>query len=113
MSDVMLTTSDNKWNPFTHFDEWYALDEYEKHYCTSGLIGRYSSDLYGESDQEQEEDRVQAIRKILELFPFGPIGVEDDPKKDPVVYELIDKDGTRTKQTDFEQCLKLLSLSNE
>lgn len=110
MSDVMLTTSDNDWNPYTNFDEWYTFDEHEKHYCTSGLIGRYSSDLYGESDQEQEADRVQAIKKILELFPFGPIGVDDNPNKEQIVYELISKDGNRTKQTDLNRCLSLLGL---
>lgn len=108
MSDVMLTTSDNPWNPYNNFDEWFTFDEGKK-YCTSGLIGRYSSDLYGESDQEQEKDRAQAIQKVLELFPFGPIGFENSPNKDPILYELIEKNGLRTKQTDLKKCIKLLA----
>lgn len=111
MSDVMLTTSDNPWNPYNNFDEWFTFDESKK-YCTSGLMARYSSDLYGESEQEQEEDRVQAMQKVLELFPFGPIGIEDEPNKDPIVYELIEKNGNRTKQTNVKDCLKLLNRSN-
>jgi hypothetical protein len=35
MSNVMLTTIDNPFNPFDNWDEWYAYDE-AKGYCTSG-----------------------------------------------------------------------------
>ena len=109
MADVMLTTSDNVWNPFTNFAEWYTLDEQRK-YCTSGLIARYMSSSYDESDQEQRDDRAQAILRVLELFPFGPIGFENDANNNPIVYELIDEEGKRTKQTELETCMELLGL---
>lgn len=109
MADVMLTTSDNDWNPFTNFSEWYTLDEQRK-YCTSGLIARYMRSSYEESDDEQRFQRAQAIFKVLELFPFGPIGFENDSKNEPIVYELIQEDGKRTKQTDLAACRALLDL---
>lgn len=110
MADVMLTTSDNVWNPFTNFSEWYTLDEQRK-YCTSGLIARYMSSSYDESEQDQNYNRAQAILKVLELFPFGPIGFESDSDGKPIVYELIEENGKRTNQADMKECLDLLGLS--
>ena len=105
----MLTTSDNVWNPFSNFSEWYTLDEQRK-YSTSGLIARYMHASYEESEAEQKHERAQAILKVLELFPFGPIGFDKDANDQPIVYELIEEDGTRTKQTDMKACLDLLGL---
>lgn len=39
--DVMLTTKDNPYDPFTQFDEWYLYDELNGHH-TCGLIDRLS-----------------------------------------------------------------------
>lgn len=52
-ADVMLTTVDNPWNPFTHFDEWREYDE-SSGYHTLALLGRVtvSSDEMSESDQD-------------------------------------------------------------
>ena len=36
---VMLTTKDNPYDPFTQWDDWYAFDE-EQGYCTSGYLAR-------------------------------------------------------------------------
>lgn len=111
MTDVILTTSDNPYNPFTHWDEWYTFDEGKK-YCTCGLIARFSDDNYGDSESEQKDERVQAVARVLELFPFGPIGIENDTRNNPIVYELIDKDENRTKQTDVNACAALLGLNS-
>ena len=110
MKEVMLTTSDNVWNPFTNFSEWYTLDE-QRRYCTSGLIARYMRASYEESDEEQKFQRAQAILRVLELFPFGPIGFENDEKGEPIMYELIEENGKRTKQTDMKGCLAILGLN--
>lgn len=104
MPDAMLTTSDNPWNPFTHWNEWYTFDESKK-YCTCGLIARFTNVSYDESEQEQEDDGVQAINRVLELFPFGPVGFENDSRKQPIVYELINKEGKRTKQTEIQSTI--------
>ena len=52
-SDIMLTTVDNPWNPFTQFDEWNEYDESSGYY-TLALLGRVtiSSDELSETDQE-------------------------------------------------------------
>lgn len=50
---VMLTTVDNPWNPFTHYDDWLAYDE-AMGYFTNSLLARVtiSSDELSEADQD-------------------------------------------------------------
>ena len=52
MDEYMLTTIDNPYNPFTHWDEWYTYDE-ASGYHTSGLLARVAitSDELSETDQ--------------------------------------------------------------
>lgn len=53
MDDYMLSTEDNPYNPFTHFDEWNAWDERAGYYSLS-LLARVivTSDELSEADQE-------------------------------------------------------------
>ena len=66
----MLTTIDNPFNPFTHFDEWFAFDE-EKGYHTCSYLAR----IIKTSDELSETDIIlaqeQAIDEILELNVLG------------------------------------------
>jgi hypothetical protein len=49
----MLTTTDNPYNPFTHFDEWYTFDM-AKHHNTTSFLARVvlTSDELSEADQD-------------------------------------------------------------
>lgn len=51
MAKVMLSTKDNPYNPFTHFDEWYRFD-LEKGYDSSGFLARIArtSDVFTEEE---------------------------------------------------------------
>lgn len=64
MAKHMLTTVDNPYNPFTHWDEWWAFD-IAHGYHTSGLLARIArnSDELSESDQEWANE--SAIDEIL------------------------------------------------
>lgn len=57
--DRMLTTTDNPWSPFTHFNEWREYDE-SSGYHTLALLGRIAitSDEMSESDQEVAIDNA-------------------------------------------------------
>lgn len=100
---MILTTTDNPWNPFTNWDEWYAYDEDKAHpYCTSGLVALYSSVDANESDMEQDDDTVRAIARVLELFPLGPLGYENDAKGEPILYAIAYEDGTIKKQNEID-----------
>lgn len=64
MAEFMLTTVDNPYNPFTHYDEWLAYDE-RLGYGTSQLLARVliTSDELSEADQSVAIDN--AINEIV------------------------------------------------
>ena len=51
--DVMLTTVDNPYSPFTHWEEWVGYDQAAGHHSLA-LLGRVVvvSDELSEADQE-------------------------------------------------------------
>lgn len=53
MSEVMLTTVDNPFDPFTEFDEWNAFDKAKGYYSCSllGRIAQTSNDLSSEENE--------------------------------------------------------------
>lgn len=64
-NETMLTTTDNPFNPFTNWEEWFAWDQ-KAGYNTPAFLARVvrtSSDL-SEADQEQAVD--DAIDEIIE-----------------------------------------------
>lgn len=63
MADVMLTTIDNPYNPFTEWNEWLQFD-LAMGYDTSGYLARVTitSDELSESDQDWAiEDAIDEI----------------------------------------------------
>lgn len=62
--EVMLTTLDNPYNPFTEFDEWFAFDENEG-YHSSALLARITVTSDDISESEQVSDYEDAINEIV------------------------------------------------
>ena len=62
--DVMLTTIDNPWNPFTHYDEWFAFDA-AAGYHTPALLARVTVSSNELSEYDQEQDIIRAIDTIV------------------------------------------------
>ena len=61
MEVLMLTTTDNPYDPFTQFDEWFAFDE--RHgYHTCGYIDRIAKS----SSELSPEDQIYAINSAIE-----------------------------------------------
>ena len=58
--EFALTTTDNPWSPFTHFEEWYAFDTTEKHYHTNSYVARmtYTSHILSDELNDKEIERV-------------------------------------------------------
>jgi len=70
MKQVMLTTKDNPFNPFTQYEEWKVFDE-DKGYFTNNYLARIvrtSNDL---SEADQEAAINTAIDEIVELNILG------------------------------------------
>ena len=70
MKEVMLTTIDNPFDPFTQFDEWKAFDE-QKGYFTCAYLARIvkTSDELSEADEDLAIE--QAIDEIVRLNVLG------------------------------------------
>ena len=66
----MLTTIDNPFNPFTHFDEWFAFDE-EKGYHTCQFLARISRASSDMSDSDYERETERAIDEIVKFNVRG------------------------------------------
>ena len=66
----MLTTIDNPFNPFTHFDEWFAFDE-EKGYHTCQFLARISRASSDMSDSDYEREYERAIDEIVKFNVRG------------------------------------------
>ncbi len=63
MTDAMLTTVDNPYNPFTDWDEWYAFDTREG-YNSLSLLARVciaSDELSDDDVDEAVDDAVDEI----------------------------------------------------
>jgi hypothetical protein len=72
MAQHMLTTTDNPFNPFTHFDEWRSYDEVIGH-NTLAFLARIviTSDELSEADESAAiEDAIDEIVKenVLGLY---------------------------------------------
>ena len=70
MNDVMLTTIDNPFDPFTQWDEWKRFDEDMQYYTCEYLarIAKTSDDL---SDADNELAIEDAINEIVSLNILG------------------------------------------
>ncbi len=79
MTEHMLSTSDNPWNPWTHLDEWQRFDE-ASGYHTLGYLARIirTSDELSEADQSLAYE--QAIDEILEFNLTGNYIKVPDPQ---------------------------------
>lgn len=86
MDDYMLTTEDNPYNPFTHFDEWNAWDVRAGYHSLS-LLARIivtSSEL-SEADQDLAyQDAVDEILKenIIGIYKRVPNPSTSKPSSD-------------------------------
>ena len=68
--EVMLTTLDNPYNPFTEWNEWYAFDE-SAGYCTCGYIARIAKTSTDYTDDEVNAAYNEAIDEILKENILG------------------------------------------
>jgi hypothetical protein len=60
----MLTTSDNPWNPFSNYDEWYTWDTTHG-YNTSSFLARITKTSVDLSDADYERAIEDAIEDAV------------------------------------------------
>ena len=67
---VMLTTTDNPFNPFEDFSKWFLYDT-EKGYNSCAYLARIARTSEQLSDNENLEEIERAIDEIIELDFLG------------------------------------------
>lgn len=67
--DYMLTTYDNKFNPFDDFVRWWKEDLRLGHNCC-GLLAREAQTSDVASDEVNEREIDRAMNEIVSLFPM-------------------------------------------
>lgn len=75
----MLSTSDNPWNPWTHFNEWQAWDQLNG-YHTLPYLARITTSSDDLSDADQELAVEIAIEEIIRLNINGMYVAVPEPK---------------------------------
>lgn len=85
-TDILLTTKDNPYNPFTQYDDWKYFDEKTRHYNTEAYIAREVGMLDPDiSEKELAHERMKAFKEIIKLN--DEIGFD--------VYVLISREGKK------------------
>lgn len=64
ITEYMLTTVDNPYDPFTQWDEWFAWDQ-AAGYHTPGLLARVARTSTDLSDADQQLAIQQAINEVV------------------------------------------------
>lgn len=70
MKETLLTTIDNPYNPFTHWDEWYEYDT-QMGYNTCQYLARVAVTFDGMTDEEESQAIDDAIDEIVRLNVLG------------------------------------------
>lgn len=87
VTDHMLTTVDNPFNPFTHFNEWYAWD-IAAGYDTLGYLARIAVTSHDLPDALYSQEVERAINEIVEMNVLGIyMKVKESDTITPVVVE--------------------------
>lgn len=85
MSKTFVTTTDNPYDYFTQFDDWYAFDT-QKGYNTCSYLARIAKTSDELSSEEEDTAIESAVDEIVGLNLTGN-------------YKKIVKDETKEKET--------------
>lgn len=91
---VFVTTLDNPYDYFTHFDEWYEFDT-EKGYNTCAYVARIALTSSEMSPKDYEAAVEAAVDDIVRLNITGnykKIRAEDPPEEEEDVDDDEDED---------------------
>lgn len=84
--ETMLSTKDNPYNPFTHWDAWLAWDMMAGYHTNAYLarVVRTSDEL---SDGDQAQSIIDGMEEIVRLSPLK-------------IYIIVDEDYVPGSQSD-------------
>lgn len=68
---MLLSTTDNPWNPFTQYEDWRNFD-HQKGYCCEEFVARISKadiEMPASLYQKFTNDAIKEILKLTAQFP--------------------------------------------
>lgn len=77
----MLTTTDNPWNPHTHFNEWHTWDT-TNGYHTASYLARVANVSIDSSDADFHRAIEDAMAEIVSANPTGIYVMVQAPNED-------------------------------
>ena len=86
-----LTTTDNPYNPFLDYDEWYLYD-LAKGYSTCERIAKIANTSYQVSDEINYDEIENAMDRLIEEGAFSKDGTYVDYVKVPNPNKNSQKD---------------------
>lgn len=104
MKEVMITTVDNPYNPFTQFDDWMAFDR-QKGYFTCEYLARVANTSLDIPDSIYYEIVNDAINEMIE---FDVLGIYQK-----VTPETFDSIKSKPLSKENEENLKYLNSLSE
>lgn len=66
--ELLITTPDNPWNPYTHFSEWYECDTKELGYNTYQRLANLTYISNSESYENASRTIDQAMIDLIIIF---------------------------------------------
>lgn len=88
MRECRLTTSDNPYDPFDEFSDWYNFDE-SHGYSTCSYLARTALTSEDLSEEENAELMEDAINTLIFFTPFAYYG---ETPEDSVYYKKVYKE---------------------
>lgn len=85
MRECRLTTTDNPYDPFENFAEWYNFDE-SHGYCTCSYLARTAITSDALSDAENARLMEDAIDTLIFVTPIAYYG---ETLEDSVFYKKV------------------------
>lgn len=67
-NEIMITTTDNPWNPYTNWDEWYQYDTEGAGYYTYQRLAKLAFTVSGDSDENNALALTNAMYDLIDLF---------------------------------------------
>lgn len=90
-----LSTTDNPWDYFDQWEDWYEFDTNQKKYGTCAYIGRIARTSEQLSEAENQAEIERAVDEVLK-YNQGPIGYNE--KGEPIYYvKVFSSDDKRRK----------------
>lgn len=99
ITEYMLTTVDNPYNPFNDFDAWYAYDSNAGYYSCA-YLARIAMDSPELTDAERTIEINRAIQEIIDYDPTGLYIKINEKDADAIIAKNMNANESKSNDND-------------